>query len=153
MFVKQELGCDDDGTDPLVVAHVLCPNACSFKNKCVTSFNLFLPNVSKQISLVLFTLMHILSQFLVQAYWRIAGGHCQNTSLLNRIDLIFHSRFGDKIPVSEKRSHKRTQHSSAPVVSYLIPADRHECCYVLTRRHKSLTVFECTSINSQHSNT
>jgi hypothetical protein len=68
--------------------------------------------------------------------WRAAGrqdGHCQNTYLLNGIDLIFHSRFWDKIPVSEKRSHRRTQHSSAPVVSYLIAANRHECCYILTR--------------------
>lgn len=90
-------------------------------------------NPSKQISLVLFILMHILSQFLVQVNWRVAGGHCRNTWLLNRIDLILHSRYWDIVPVSEKPSHKRTQYSSAPVVSYLIAADRHECCYILTR--------------------
>jgi hypothetical protein len=79
VFVKQELDCGDDGTDPWVVAHVLCPNTCSFEDKYVTSFNLFLSNVSKQISLVLIILMHILSQFLVQVNWRVTGGHCQNT--------------------------------------------------------------------------
>jgi len=47
--------------------------------------------------------------------------------------LIFHSRCWDKVPVSEKRSHKRTEHSSAPVVSYLIAANRDECCYIPTR--------------------
>ena len=79
MFVKQELDCGDDGVDPRVVAHVLCPNTCSYKHKYLTSFNLFLSNLNKQISLVLFILMHILSQFLVQVNWRVAAGHCQYT--------------------------------------------------------------------------
>jgi hypothetical protein len=74
VFVKQMSGCGDDGTDPWVLAHLLCPNTCPRKDKHVTSFNLFLSNLSKQISLVLFTLTHILSQFLVQVNWLVAGG-------------------------------------------------------------------------------
>jgi len=68
------LGCGDDGTDPCVVPHGLCPNTCTFKDKSFIIFNLFLSNLSKQISLMLFILTHFLSQFLVQANWLVAGG-------------------------------------------------------------------------------